>query len=367
MLYLCSYSLILTAFSFSGNGLVLISYICYNVFVIIIGKVIYMNISEFYKEKIFPNILALQTTFDSIRYRNYSQKLPGNFSSLIVNKYTKEMVIQEGEYEYNYFNFCYLNNILSLVIYCLYHGYLPIIELNYNRPEHIQWTWYFEQPFSIENNFKSNSPNRLICPRRYATFQPHFQDIYEPRMIHLWGKIYSQCIKFNPQTKQYIDDEYQSILAPFKRVLGVICRGTDYVTLKPPGHPVQPDIEEILQHCQSHMRDSHYDAIYLATEEKKIRDAFVAAFPGKILENKRKYYDEIYYSNDSIHFIKDVHFQREHDDFFNGLEYLSSITLLSQCTSLIGGNCTGTMAAVFMNDNHYEYMHIYNYGVYPYN
>ena len=89
MLYICSYSLILTAFSFSGNGLVLISYICYNIFVIIIGKVIYMNISEFYKEKIFPNILALQTTFDSIRYRNYSQKLPENFSSLIVNKYTK--------------------------------------------------------------------------------------------------------------------------------------------------------------------------------------------------------------------------------------------------------------------------------------
>ena len=37
MLYLCSYSLILTAFSFSGNGLVLISYICYNVFVIILS------------------------------------------------------------------------------------------------------------------------------------------------------------------------------------------------------------------------------------------------------------------------------------------------------------------------------------------
>ena len=54
-----------------------------------------------------------------------------------------------------------------------------------------------------------------------------------------------------------------------------------------------------------------YDAIYLATEERKIRDAFEKAFPDKILENKRVYYDDIYDQDDSISYIKDVHFERK--------------------------------------------------------
>lgn len=47
-----------------------------------------------------------------------------------------------------------------------------------------------------------------------------------------------------------------------------------------------------------------YDAIYLATEERKIRDAFEKAFPDKILENKRVYYDDIYDLDDSISYRK---------------------------------------------------------------
>lgn len=84
-------------------------------------------------------------------------------------------------------------------------------------------------------------------------------------------------------------------------------------------------------------------AIYLATEERKIRDAFEKAFPDKILENKRVYYDDIYDQDDSISYIKDVHFERKNDNYLSGLEYLSSIILLSRCTALVGGNCGGTL------------------------
>ena len=322
-----------------------------------------MKLIELYQKKIYPNLQYLFTKFDSVKYRNYVVSLPENFASDISQKYQKVMRICEGEYEYEYFNFCYLNNVLSLVIFCLRSGFLPSIEINHSKSSQIQWTWYFEQPFHIEPTIPCQEE---ICPRRSASFQPHFEDIYNPEMIKLWGKIYNQCMCFNTSTYSYIQEEYRSLISPYKRVLGIICRGTDYTSLDPPGHPVQPSVQEVISYCQEHMKNTPYDAIYLATEERKIRDAFAAAFPGKILENKRKYYDDIYYSDNSIQYIKDVHFQRENDDYLSGLEYLSSITLLSRCTSLVGGNCTGTMAAVFLNSGRYEHVHIFDYGLYPF-
>lgn len=88
-------------------------------------------------------------------------------------------------------------------------------------------------------------------------------------------------------------------------------------------------------------------------------------FPDKILENKRVYYDDIYDQDDSISYIKDVHFERKNDNYLSGLEYLSSIILLSRCTALVGGNCGGTLGALFFNDEKYEFVHVFNLGLYP--
>ena len=55
----------------------------------------------------------------------------------------------------------------------------------------------------------------------------------------------------------------------------------------------------------------------------------------------------------------------KNNNYLMGLEYLSSIILLSRCTSLIGGNCGGTMAALFFNDSRYEYTHIFDLGPLP--
>lgn len=75
--------------------------------------------------------------------------------------------------------------------------------------------------------------------------------------------------------------------------------------------------------------------------------------------------DDIYDQDDSISYIKDVHFERKNDNYLSGLEYLSSIILLSRCTALVGGNCGGTLGALFFNDEKYEFVHVFNLGLYP--
>ena len=58
-----------------------------------------------------------------------------------------------------------------------------------------------------------------------------------------------------------------------------------------------------IAYCKKYMEKNKYDAIYLATEERKTRDLFKKEFPGKILENKRRYYDDIYDKDSSIVWI----------------------------------------------------------------
>lgn len=321
-----------------------------------------MNFTTFYQNKIYPNLVYYRDKIDAVKYKKFLRNLVASDFSDLSN--LKPMHILQGEYEYDYFNFCYLHNMLSLFIYCMYHGYIPEVFLNEQKPDSIHWDWYFLQPFQGEHvSLISDSP--ATCPKVKNTFLPVFSDIYSPEMLQLWSSLYAKFVRFNPKTETYIKHEFDTLQFSSRHVLGVICRGTDYLRLKPSGHPIQPEICNVIKECRSAIDTYGYTHIYLATEERKIRDLFEEAFPGRILENKRKYYDDIYDQNPDISYIKEVRFNRDNDHYWSGLEYLSSITLLSRCHALIGGNCGGTMAAMFMNNNRYEYTHIFNLGLYP--
>ncbi|CVI67331.1 hypothetical protein NDGK_00843 [Clostridiales bacterium CHKCI001] len=322
-----------------------------------------MNIYEIYKQKIYPNLDYWYHSLNSIRYRKFALRLPENFLSAENFHPQRIMRITKGEYSYEYFNFCYLHNILSLMLYAVYHHAYPLVCINESEKDLIQWDWYFHQP-QIDLSKLHTLPS-VDCAHATVSFQPHFKDIYDPIFIRLWGNLYANFVHLNDTTKQYIETEYQTLFSGKKRVLGVICRGTDYVTLHPPGHPVQPSVDDVIAHCKKLLKTDTYDAIYLATEEKQIRDTFCQAFPNMILENKRRYYDDIYYKNQNIQYIKDVQFDRENNNYWTGLEYLSSIILLSRCSALVGGNCGGTMAALFFNNCQYQYTYIFDLGLYP--
>ena len=59
-----------------------------------------------------------------------------------------------------------------------------------------------------------------------------------------------------------------------------------------------------------------------------------------------------------------MHFERENDEYLKGLEYLSSLYIVSQCKALIAGNCGGSQMAVFVNGGRHEYEHVFDLGMY---
>lgn len=271
------------------------------------------------------------------------------------HSYSDGVEIVEGDYSYQYFNFCFLGDMLSRVCRYISEGKTPIINVVDKEGNNI-WEMFFEQPIVSKDVVITQKDNKKI------RISPQWNDVYDHNAIEMWGKVVEKYVRFNKKTKEYIDKEYNEILLN-KRVLGVILRGTDYEMTKPQGHPIQPDIVEVIEKIKEFKKKYSFEYIYLATEDGRIKVKMQEAFPNMILTNKRMYYDEIFIKNE-CNLIKDVHFNRENDDYFKGLEYLSSIYLVSKCDFLIAGNCGGTQLAVFMNNNQYKDSHIYNKGLY---
>ncbi len=269
----------------------------------------------------------------------------------------KVMLIDKGMYEYGYFNFTFLDNMLSLIIEALYKGYMPVVQLDGRKDGWTNWDTFFEQPFK-----KSDENNYETCSLKIGHIAPSFKTPFNQRDLPLWCKIYRDFAVLNDKTQRYVDNEYNSLLKD-KRVLGVLCRGTDYVQKQPFGHPIQPTVEDVIALSKEKIKELKLEHIYLATEEKRIVEQFKSVFPNRIIVNKRTYYDEIFYNN-NLTDIYQVQFERENDIYLKGLEYLSSIYLLSKCDTLIAGNCGGSTSALYLNDGNYKYWKLFDLGFY---
>lgn len=263
-----------------------------------------------------------------------------------------------------FFNIAFLNQALSIILKNKCNGkgvYLNLI----NRQGVNVWETYFMQPEAEMS--KSIFMNKL--PITENGLYPKWDSIYNKIERNAWCIIYKKYVKFNEYTQKYISDELENLGILSKRVLGVLCRGTDYMDQKPAGHPVQPSIEELLSEVEARMKDWNMDYIYLATDEIAYEKIFSNHFPNRIITNKRVYYSNAYHKlatdcKGEFVSIGRVAGERENDSYYRGLEYLSSIAILSKCKALIAGNCGGTCAAVFLNDNKYEHCHVFDLGLY---
>lgn len=285
--------------------------------------------------------------------------LSEKFDKLEAGDFKSTLSIQKGLYDYEYFNICFLNNMLSLIVKAVSAYKLPRIEIVDGKGKNI-WEQFFEQPY--ENIHIPDKAVEISEGDQVIGF-PGFEEIDQDERIRLWGNLYRRYVRFNDQTRQYIEQETKDIIKEDRRILGVLCRGTDYTAKKPKGHPVQPELSDILDKAEEKMKELHCQYIYLATEVGDVDRAFRERFPDKILINKREYYDDKFKSGD-LTWIKDVHFERENDDYLKGLEYLSSLYILSKCNGIVAGNCGGSQASVFMNHNEYEDRYIFDLGLY---
>lgn len=264
--------------------------------------------------------------------------------------------------------FSYVMTNMGLVHYAIQKGYIPVIDMQnventYLEPEKIgkenAWEFYFKQPMGYDLTHIAKS-KKIILSSGLITKENYFPDMsiaYDKKTLNEWKKVFQKYLRINESLLAEFECERKKMFGDL-RVIGVLARGTDYINARPPKHPVQPTIQQIIEKTEESFNKNKCQIIYLATEDQSIFLKLKKRFGDKLVSIETNRYSTIGNEN-----INDVQNDRDESRYLRGKKYLLSIWLLSQCDCLVAGNVGGTQGALLMNTS-YEDNYIFNLGVY---
>ena len=271
--------------------------------------------------------------------------------------------------------FWLVNKVCMHIAYALDSGYIPVVDLknyvtqytlkNVKERENV-WEMFFKQPAGYGLEDVAGSKNVIInrmspAPQgKYLMGQAEFYD--NPNRIAYFRNIFKQYIHPNDKTLDYLRLKESEILKGKGRVLGILCRGTDYVMTKPKNHPVQPDVTEVIKDARQVMKEQRCDYVFVATEDQDLLVALKAEFGEKLLSlDQRRYSCKDMCSDQMLAQVKEK--DGERNPTKDALDYLAAIYLLTRCCCFIGGRTGGTKGVLLMNDG-FDYQKIYDLGLY---
>lgn len=192
--------------------------------------------------------------------------------------------------------------------------------------------------------------------RKYTCPSPDV--MFREDELRIWNNIFCKYVHFSERLKQNIDYKYKSRIRDSDRILGILCRGTDYLKLKPSNHTIQPEPAEVLAKAQETVKKYECSKIWLATEDRLIAEMFEHEFGDMILTVTDRFAD--YNGNSDI----GTCIVSQMDPVQNGLDYMTSIYALSKCDCLLAGMTNGSIISAIMSQNKYDYYYYWNLGFY---
>lgn len=226
------------------------------------------------------------------------------------------------------------------------------------------WEDYYEQPSSYTLEEAYQSKNVILSKFDEEKYNAPFL-INEQRLTNHWWvetyKILSKMFSITPGQvlKECIKNEKER-LKSLDETLGVLARGTDYVSLKFKDHAIPFDTKSLIKECKRRLLSEGYKFIYLATEDLDILEEFEKAFGDKLL-----YSPQMRMRQNVEKVIMRIKFDRENDAYLRGLEYCVVIEMLSRCRSLLANCCCyGALGAIAINGGKYSSCEVIDIGTY---
>ncbi|MBR3623285.1 MAG: hypothetical protein IKN43_08070 [Selenomonadaceae bacterium] len=162
--------------------------------------------------------------------------------------------------------------------------------------------------------------------------------------------------------EKHIENIRRSLFNAGDNVIGVLLRGTDYISRKLYNHAIQPPIELAMTTVYQKAKEWGCNKIFLATEDKSFVEAFKSIFGNQVVTVPKVYTD--FRANNGISHAMYVN-DRENDYYLKGLEYLTEMVILSKCENVVMGRTSGTAGVNMMSKgfkNKY-YFFLGRYGV----
>ena len=258
--------------------------------------------------------------------------------------------------------------VLSNIKYALDNNWIPIVDMQSTPNPYLNqdevgklnaWEFYFVQPLQASLNDIKGKKNVIYADQAQHEICPtDSMEFYSNQFsVDYWRKLYKKYIVLNKKTSEFICRQYE-ILFGDSKVLGCICRGTDYVERRAYKHPIQPKTEELINEAKVLIEKREYEKIFLATEDERILKEFKNAFGSKLI-----YVEQQRYNDGKIPLALQDSFAKKTSRKEEGLKYVTAIYLLGKCNAIIGGRCGMSTISYLISDG-YEYTHLWNLGRY---
>ncbi len=265
-------------------------------------------------------------------------------------------------------------------------GYTPIIDMQHHDNQYFKdgrkfkdnvWEYYFKQPCGLGLNdiytLKDNDKIRVFTQDYFI--RGEYVPIKVPRKKDEADNfphkaIIGKYFDLSDEAKSFVDKNIIRVFGKIgkdEKMLGILCRGTDYVYKRPYGHCIPATPEQLIKEAKELKEKFGYTKIYVATEDLDVYDKFKKEFSDLMLPNTQYMYRR--YKNADTKFLAEVKIGRENHNYRLGMEYLASMFMLSKCRFFIANCRCGGLDFVSTFSNFYQsmdFVHIWdigNYGV----
>ncbi len=269
--------------------------------------------------------------------------------------------------------------LLVAVNEVLEEGYIPVIDMKSYINACLEedevgkinaWEYFFEQPSNISldeiNKGKYVVLDNVSRRLKYVINKPNhtiLNAITDKNVRKEYSEISNKYMHFNEKFNEIIEKEYTNIfnMDENHKVLGLRYRGTDYHTLRPAMHDIQPTMEQFFDKVKQLISEWGYENeyIYFATDDERALEKAKFEFGDKLL-----YYNGRRFSDLGDKMITQVSLYESQDKYLKAVDYILEMVLLSRCNSLISCRAGALMPVLLWNNCNYEKEYIFNLGVY---
>lgn len=275
----------------------------------------------------------------------------------------------------------YYRNLQNLA-YAIENGWIPVVDWqNYGPFPHGEdypingttncWEYYWNQPseYTLEEVYQSKNVILSVQNTRDNKYVPScsFQSplqVYAEKLATDCPK-YDSTITFNKYTEEYIDGKQAELFPKGKRILGVSVRGTSYgvctTTNNVNGHPIQPELSELIKSIRKRMQEWDMDYVFITCELESIILQIKDVLGDCVIFLPRTRYQKPPMRGDVEKKLDPLYLPGK--KYQSNLDYLTEMVLLSRCNSLLAAMSSGVRAAIIWNRNQYENMAIFDKGI----
>ena len=263
----------------------------------------------------------------------------------------------------------YYYSYLGCVHEYIINGYIPIIDLishpnifngfNTNITKN-PWEEFFFQPYKYTLESVKKYAKNIKYIQCYSGYKgPNFNVFNNLILKKFWHNFAHKYIPIKDEIIYEANKYFKLLFKKNKNILGVLMRGTDYISKKPHHHSIQPTEEMVFKDIERIEKKINYDYIFITTEDDLIREKFIKKYRKRLKYIKSKININYDYKKKQL-----LAFNKNICGNLNYMKiYLINILILSKCLDIITSKTAGSIVAFILNEG-FRNKKVYDLGYY---